>query len=64
MVIIKCNALLPADDFINLWRGFVEMAETGVLLLPYGCDLLNEVPPDTEVVVVKPGEATEGSDER
>lgn len=56
MVIIKCNVLLSSGDFVKTWRGLLEMAETGVILLPPGCDLLNEVPPDTEICMVKPGD--------
>lgn len=53
MVIIRCRALLPPEVLDKLHDNLVEMAKTGVILLPSSCELLNEVPPDTEVVVVK-----------
>lgn len=56
MVIIKCNTFISSVEFTKLWEGFVKMAKTGVILLPLGCDLLNEVPPDTEICMVKPGD--------
>ena len=52
MVVIKCHALLTRGQFRELHDDLVEMAKTGVVLLPPGCELLNEVPPDTEVIVV------------
>ena len=53
MVIIKCNIHIKRDEFLALHTGLTEMAKTGVILLPAYCELLNEVPPDTEVAVVK-----------
>lgn len=56
MVIIKCNINLRTDDFNTLCRSIKTMADTGVILLPSFCDLVNKVPADTEVVVIKEGE--------
>lgn len=53
MVIIRCNSLMRRDNFFELHADLVNMARTGVILLPDCCELLNEVPADTEVVVVK-----------
>lgn len=53
MVIIRCNTLMKQEQFLKIYDGLVEMAKIGVILLPSYCELLNEVPPDTEVVVVK-----------
>ena len=53
MIIIQCELLLNSKDFSALWESIARMAVTGVVLLPPGCTLVNEVPPDTEVVVVK-----------
>ena len=56
MVIIKCLALMKREQFYNLYAILVEMAKTGVILLPGYCELLNEVPHDEEIVIVKKGE--------
>lgn len=53
MVIIKCNQILKDGQFANTWKSLCRMAAAGVILLPPGFELLNEVPADTEVVVVK-----------
>ena len=53
MIIIQCSLLLNSKDFSALWESIARMAATGVVLLPPGCRLVNEVPPDTEVVVVR-----------
>lgn len=59
MVIIKCETILPADSFATVWTQLVKMAVCGVILLPPGFTLLNEVPPDTEIVVIKQKEEPE-----
>lgn len=53
MIIIQCECLMSAECFTKAWEGLVAMAKTGVMLLPPGCTLVNEVPPDTDVVVVR-----------
>lgn len=58
LVIIKCNVILRGREFHELWEGLVKMARKGVILLPPGCELVNEVPPNPEIVVIgeeKPG---------
>ena len=57
MIIIKCNALLSDEQFAKAWENLYRMAELGVVLLPPGWELLNEVPADTEIVVAKDKEA-------
>lgn len=57
MVIIKCNIHLKADEFTKTWEGLVEMADSGVILLPPGMELLNEVPADSDIIVIKEDEA-------
>jgi hypothetical protein len=58
MVIIKCNHLLKDKQFLETWKSLCRMAAVGVILLPPGFELLNEVPADAEVVVVKAKEGT------
>ena len=53
MVIIKCTVMMRQAEQKQLHAAIAEMAKTGVILLPAYCELLNEVPPDTEVVVIK-----------
>lgn len=53
MVIIKSNLYVQEEDRWRLYNELVEMANRGVILLPPFCELLNEVPPDAEVVVIK-----------
>lgn len=53
MIIIQCECFLSAECFTKTWEGLVAMAKTGVMLLPPSFTLVNEVPPDTEVVVVR-----------
>ena len=60
MIVIKCNTNISAKDHALLWESFVRMAETGVILLPPFCDLLNEVPDDPDVVVVRDKEPEHG----
>ena len=55
MVIIKCNIHLKADEFTKTWEGLVEMADSGVILLPPGMELLNEVPADSGIIITKEG---------
>jgi hypothetical protein len=57
MVIIKCNQILKDTQFAKAWESLYRMKELGVILLPPGFELLNEVPADAEVVVVKDKEA-------
>lgn len=57
MIVIKCNAGIDATSHTALWESFVKMAETGVVLLPPFCELLNEVPDDPDVIVVGDKEA-------
>lgn len=59
MIIIKCNEFLNDKQFAKSWENLYKMAQLGVVLLPPGWELLNEVPPDTEIVVVKGKEAAE-----
>lgn len=60
MIIIQCEHFMTAECFTKTWEGLVAMAKTGVVLLPIGCTLVNEVHPDTEVVVVR--EKQEGAE--
>ena len=54
MIVIKCNTNVNAKSLVELWESFVTMAKTeGIILLPPFCELLNEVPNDPDVVVVK-----------
>ena len=53
MVIIKCMLMMKQEKQKELHDAIAEMAKTGVILLPAYCELLNEVPPDTEIVVIK-----------
>ena len=53
MVIIRCKALIKNEDLAELWAAIRYMADSGVILLPESCELLNEVAPDEEIVVVK-----------
>ena len=53
MIIIRSKVKLKKEQFLIAYDGLVEMAKTGVILLPDIFELLNEVPPDTEVVLVK-----------
>ena len=58
MIVIRCNRNISAKDHVALWESFVTMAKTeGVVLLPPFCELLNEVPNDPDVVVVRDKEA-------
>lgn len=52
MVIIRCNVPLKKDVLQRMREAFVAMAKDGVILLPDFCELVNEVPPDTDIVVV------------
>ena len=56
MIIIRCNALIRREQFYELYGAIVEMAKNGVILLPESCELLNEVPPDEEIAIIKKGE--------
>lgn len=56
MVVIGCKVLMRTEDFRAMHSALVKMAKTGVILLPSGFELLNEVPADEEVVVVRKGE--------
>jgi len=56
VVIIRCKIMLKAEQLCAVYDGLVEMAKNGVILLPEGFELLNEVPPDEEIVVIKKGE--------
>lgn len=56
MIIIGCKAFIKPEQFVDLYTGLVGMAERGVILLPNCCELLNEVPADEDVVVVRKGE--------
>jgi len=53
VVIIKCMLMMKQEKQKELHDAIAEMAKTGVILLPAYCELLNEVPPDTEIVVIK-----------
>lgn len=55
MVILRCNVHVKKDKFAQLYEELVAMYERGVILLPPSVELLNEVPPDTQVVVVSRG---------
>ena len=58
LVIIKCSCFIRHDELRRLWADFVEMKKEGVIVLPVGCELVNEVPPNPEIVVIgeeKPG---------
>ena len=56
MVVIRCNVMPKKEQFLVAYDGLVEMAKTGVILLPESFELLNEVPHDEEIVIVKKGE--------
>ena len=51
MVIIKCNALLNEEQAQRLTADIHAQAETGVIVLPTFCELLNEVPADETMVI-------------
>lgn len=53
MIIIRCNAIVKREKLYEIYDTVTEMAKTGIILLPSYCELLTEVPHDTEVVVVK-----------
>lgn len=53
MIIIRCKAFIKNEQFDRLYRDLLMMAANGVILLPEPCELLNEVPPDEEIVIVK-----------
>lgn len=53
MIIVKCNYLLDTASHDKLWRHLVSMAESGVIVLTPGLELLNEVPADAEISIVK-----------
>lgn len=53
MVIIKCNFNARGETLQALWEDFCTMASKGVIVLPCFCELVNEVPADSEVVVIK-----------
>lgn len=52
MVIIKCNAALPADQRRRLEINLHDQAADGVIVLPPTCELLNEVPKDEEIQIM------------
>ena len=52
MIIIRCNSRVDGKALASLWEGCVNMAKTGVILLPPFCELLNEVPDDPDVIIV------------
>ena len=54
MVIIRCNAIMKPERLVEAYNDIVEMAKKGVILLPACYELLNEVPLDTEIVVITP----------
>ena len=56
MVIIRCNLFVKAEGMAKLHAELVRQADTGVILLPCGFELLNEVPADEEIAVVIPKE--------
>ena len=53
MVIIKCNAALSGEDFVNIMQGIQNQAATGIVMLPCFCELLNEVPADEEIQIIR-----------
>ena len=56
MVIIKLNAVVNGEDFVTIMQGIQNQAKTGVILLPSFCDLLNEVPADEEIQIIRQDE--------
>lgn len=59
MVVVKCP-MLPPHRYDDLLRSLTAQAKNGVILLPVGCELVNEVPADEEIKVVQ--QTTEGPD--
>jgi hypothetical protein len=53
MVIIKCNAHLNAKHLAELQQNLQEQANTGVIVLPWWCELLADVLPDEKIQVVQ-----------
>jgi hypothetical protein len=54
MVVIRINAYLPDEQYARLVVGINQQAKyNGVITLPPYCELLNEVPPDEEIMVVQ-----------
>jgi hypothetical protein len=53
MVIIKCNAHLDSKHLDELRQDLQEQVSTGVLVLPWWCELLGKVPDDEKIQVVQ-----------
>jgi len=56
MVVIGSRVPLKAEDHSAVHKMFVDMAASGVILLPPGFYLLNDVPADADIVVVEEAE--------
>ena len=52
MVIIRVNAHITAADMEIVTQEIHAQAETGVIVLPPWCELLNEVPNDEEIQIL------------
>ena len=57
MIVIRCNSRIDGKALAAFWESCVNMAKTGVIVLPPFCELLNEVPDDPDVIVVRDKEA-------
>ena len=52
MVIIRCNAQIPAEQFAALVADFQKQAEAGLLVLPAWCELLSPATEGDEIVAM------------
>lgn len=53
MVIIKVNKSLKAEAAYSLHQVLKEQAKDGVVILPVFCELLNEVPADEGIQIIR-----------
>lgn len=54
MVIIKVNALLKEEGMERLRANILKQKDTGKIVLPPCCEIVADVPDDTEVEVLSP----------
>ena len=52
MVIIRCNAHMPAEQYAALVADFQKQAEAGLLVLPPFCELLSPAAEGDEIVAM------------
>lgn len=50
---IKEGLIVNQEVQRRVWESLVDQAKTGVVLVPQFCELLNEVPEDTEIKVIQ-----------